>query len=195
MFGVRKTEYRSANMVSRLLSWTDGFAEWEFAARDGEIGVAFGGRVMAARQQPKGEPYVTIASAYDRRDDAGGPPTPRPSTSKPCGLAAHYRRSPDQLSEEEVRAYLVGCVSAASLVGRSRQATTAFNFSTATRSIAIGPCFQKKDPPAQAEAALQCAQPMPKSAIFSPRLRNPIYKACCTVIYACGLRAGEGNHS
>jgi integrase/recombinase XerD len=25
-----------------------------------------------------------------------------------------------------------------------------------------------------------------------PRLKNPIYKACCTVIYACGLRAGEG---
>ena len=25
-----------------------------------------------------------------------------------CQLAAHYRRSPDQLSEEEVRAYLLG---------------------------------------------------------------------------------------
>src|SRR5262245_66021260 len=24
-----------------------------------------------------------------------------------------------------------------------------------------------------------------------PRLRNPIYRACSTVIYACGLRAGE----
>jgi integrase/recombinase XerD len=23
------------------------------------------------------------------------------------------------------------------------------------------------------------------------RIRNPIYKACCTVMYACGLRAGE----
>jgi integrase/recombinase XerD len=25
-----------------------------------------------------------------------------------------------------------------------------------------------------------------------PRLRNPIYRACSSVIYACGLRAGEG---
>jgi integrase/recombinase XerD len=25
-----------------------------------------------------------------------------------------------------------------------------------------------------------------------PRLKNPIYKSCCILIYACGLRAGEG---
>src|SRR5262245_66432201 len=25
-----------------------------------------------------------------------------------------------------------------------------------------------------------------------PRLKNPIYRACSTLIYACGLRAGEG---
>jgi len=68
-----------------------------------------------------------------------------------CSLAAYYRRSPDELSEEEVRA-----VSAVSLAAPSRSSTTAFDFCTARPSIVTGHCFQKKDPPALAEVFAQC---------------------------------------
>ena len=58
----------------------------------------------------KGDPYVTIADADDRGHEAGGVAAGTQATCIDAvrKLAAHYRRSPDQLSEEEVRAYLVG---------------------------------------------------------------------------------------
>src|SRR5215475_10997774 len=74
------------------------------------------------------------------------------------GLAAHYHRSPDQLRERRFAPISWACVNGGLLAGPSRQATTACNFYIAIRSIAIGRCFQKKDPRAQAEAASQSAQ-------------------------------------
>jgi Phage integrase, N-terminal SAM-like domain len=53
-------------------------------------------------------------------------------------LAAHYRRSPDQLSEDEVRRYLLGQRERGVALGRSRSITEASNSSTAGRLIAIG---------------------------------------------------------
>jgi len=82
-------------------------------------------------------------------------------------------------------------VSAVLLAAPSRQTTTASNSFTSTRSIATGPCFQKK-----IREPKQKRLPNPLSDVqvrdLLPRLRNPIYKACSSVIYACGLRAGEG---
>ena len=49
------------------------------------------------------------------------------------GLAAHYRRSPDELSEEEVRAYLLKMREQGAARGTFKSTTTAFNFSTAAR--------------------------------------------------------------
>jgi hypothetical protein len=98
-------------------------------------------------------------------------------------LAAHYGRSPDRLSEEEVRAYLVGLRKAASHAAPSRRATTAFSSSTGKRSISIGHCFQKKDPPAQAEALTQCAgrRPSPPSSRphKEPNLQGLLQRHVC----------------
>ena len=75
-------------------------------------------------------------------------------------LTAHYRRSPDQLSEEEVRSYLPicsGCGIAVSPAEPSRPLITAFSSCTATRWIATGRCFLKKDSLTEAEALTPCA--------------------------------------
>src|SRR5262249_53846268 len=80
-------------------------------------------------------------------------------------LAAHYRRSPDGLSEEEVRAYLLAMRERGAARGTFKANHYGIQFLYAIRSTATGPCFQKKDPPAQAEAAPQSAQrcPCPQS--------------------------------
>ena len=59
--------------------------------------------------QPKGEPYVAIADANDRRHEARGLAAGTQATYIDAvrKLAVHYRRSPAQLSEEAVRSYLL----------------------------------------------------------------------------------------
>ena len=58
-----------------------------------------------------------------------------------CKLTAHYGRSPDTFTEEEVRAYLVSMRERGWRAERLRPITLAFSFSTAKRSIASGRCF------------------------------------------------------
>jgi len=72
-------------------------------------------------------------------------------------LAAHYQRSPDELSEEEVRSYLIRLRERGAARGtRSRPIITAFGFSITTPSAATGRCLLKKDSSADAEAPPQC---------------------------------------
>jgi integrase/recombinase XerD len=55
----------------------------------------------------------------------------------------------------------------------------------------LAPVFKKKiRQPKQKRLPNALSEPQVRDLL--PRLKNPIYKACCTVIYACGLRAGEG---
>ena len=58
-------------------------------------------------------------------------------------LAAHYRRSPDRLNEEEVRAYLLALRDRGA--APSRSCITASSSCTARRLIVTGPCLSKKD--------------------------------------------------
>lgn len=54
----------------------------------------------------------------------------------------------------------------------------------------LGPVFKKKiRQPKQKRLPNPLSGPQVRDLL--PRLRNPIYKACSTLIYACGLRAGE----
>jgi hypothetical protein len=66
-------------------------------------------RACCARSPFRKETYhVSITDADDRRDDfvGAGAGTQVTYIDAVRKLAAHYRRSPDQLTEEEVRAYL-----------------------------------------------------------------------------------------
>src|SRR5262249_17281914 len=55
----------------------------------------------------------------------------------------------------------------------------------------LGAVFKKKiRQPKQKRLPYALSEPQVRDLL--PRLRNPIYRACATLIYACGLRAGEG---
>src|SRR5262249_36073179 len=55
----------------------------------------------------------------------------------------------------------------------------------------LGAVFKKKiRQPKQKRLPNPLSDPQVRELL--PRLKNPIYRACLTVIYACGLRAGEG---
>ena len=65
---------------------------------------------MVARQQPKEVPMSPLRQRMieDMKLAGLSPTTHAIYINAVRGLAAYYRRSPDQLSEEEVRAYLLG---------------------------------------------------------------------------------------
>jgi Phage integrase, N-terminal SAM-like domain len=73
-------------------------------------------------------------------------------------LAAHYRRSPDHLSEEEVRSYLLSMRERGVARGTFKTNHYGIQFlyrHTLNREWAL---FSKKDPTAKAEAAPQSVQ-------------------------------------
>jgi hypothetical protein len=83
-------------------------------------------------------------------------------------LAAHYKRSPDVLSEEEVRAYLLGLRERGVARGTFKTSHYGIQFlyrSTLDRDWAL---FSKKRSASPSRSAYPMRWPTPKSAIFSP---------------------------
>jgi len=89
-----------------------------------------------------------------------------------CSLAAYYRRSPDELSEEEVRAYLLSLRERGVARGTFKTIHYGIQFLYCNTLNRDWPLFSKKDPPAQAEAFAQCPgrQPCPQ---HSPPYKEP----------------------
>jgi hypothetical protein len=81
-----------------------------------------------------------------------------------CSLAAYYRRSPDELSEEEVRPYLLSLRERGVARGTFKTIHYGIQFLYCNTLNRDWPLFSKKDPPAQAEAFAQCPgrQPCPQ---------------------------------
>lgn len=108
-------------------------------------------------------------------------------------LAEHFHRSPDQLSEEDLRQYFL-------YLANEKKAAR----STATIAI-CGIKFFYEQTLRQQWSTLQLVRP-PRSkklpVILSrdevrralAAVRIPAYRACLATIYACGLRANEGAH-
>ena len=125
---------------------------------------------MRARQQPKGVPHVTIASTYDRRHTlAGLSPTTQAIYIKAVrGLAGHYRRSPDGLSEEEVRAYLLAMRKSGAARGTFKANHYGIQFlyhHTLNRDWAL---FSKKRSASPSRSGSPIRSAMPKSAVSFP---------------------------
>jgi integrase/recombinase XerD len=106
-------------------------------------------------------------------------------------LAAHYRRSPDQLSEEEVRGYLLGLRQRGVHAAPSRPVITAFDSSITTRSARPGGCSGKKRIAAPRQKRLPDALSDEQVRQLLSGIRNPVHKTCLAVMYACGLRISE----
>ena len=106
-------------------------------------------------------------------------------------LAAHYRRSPDLLSEEEVRGYLLGLRQRGVARGTcSRPAGSAFAFSITIPSSAWG-LFGEKRIASPRQKRLPDALSEDQIRQLLGGIRNPVHKTCLAVMYACGLRISE----
>ncbi len=108
-------------------------------------------------------------------------------------LAEHYHRPPDQLTEEDLRQYFLY------LANEKRVAR-------ATATIALcGIKFFYERTLQRQWTTLQFVRPPREKKLpvvlsreevrrILPEVRIPVYRACLTTIYACGLRLLEGAH-
>ena len=108
-------------------------------------------------------------------------------------LAAHYHKSPDQITEAELRQYFLFLKNVK-------------HYSRNTMTVAIcGLRFFYEQTLNREWAIFGIVRPAPEKklpVILSPgevrqilgRIRLPRYKVCLTTIYACGLRLQEGTH-
>jgi integrase/recombinase XerD len=99
-------------------------------------------------------------------------------------LAAHYHRSPDLLSEEEVRNYLLGLRRACHAVP-SRPVIMACVSSTNTRSAVAGSCSGGKRIASPRQKRLPDALPDDQVRRLLSGIRNSTHKTCLAVMYAC----------
>jgi len=108
-------------------------------------------------------------------------------------LARHYDRPPDQLSEEQIRAFFLNLINdkqiASSTLTIYLCGIKFFYESTLKRQWPIfgliHPTTRKKMP---VILALEEVRHLPS------RVRRPVARMCLTMIYSCGLRASEGAH-
>ncbi len=108
-------------------------------------------------------------------------------------LAQFYHKSPDLVSEEELRRYFLNL----SLGKKLARSTTTVDLcaikfffeKTLQRSWPTLPLLrlarQRTLPVVLSQAEVQC---------ILEHVRFPIYRACLTTIYSCGLRISEGAH-
>ena len=105
-------------------------------------------------------------------------------------LAAHYKRSPDLLSEEEVRAYVLHLRDPVWRAAPSRPIMAAFGFSISGRLIATGRFFKKRVRAPRKQRLPAVLSDAEIRALLGC-VRNPIHRTCFALMYACGLRIGE----
>jgi integrase/recombinase XerD len=106
-------------------------------------------------------------------------------------LARHYRRSPDQVSEADLRAYFLhlGQVERCSR-GTLKIAISGIRFFFAVTLQRHWPVLGLLR--AGKEQKLPVVLSKDEVRAVLSRVRAPVYRACLTTIYACGLRISEG---
>jgi integrase len=119
--------------------------------------------------------------------------TPEADTRAVCQLAAHYHKSPDQISEAELRQYF--------LFLKNRK-----HYSRNTMTVAIcGLRFFYEQTLNRNWAIFGIVRPAPEKKLpvilslaevrqILGRIRLARYRVCLTTIYSCGLRLQEGTH-
>src|SRR5215210_502824 len=108
-------------------------------------------------------------------------------------FARYYNKSPDQISEEEVRRYFVY------LINEKRVSSSTVSVALCAIKFLYQRTLQRPFPVLD---LLRRPQLRPLPAVLSVEevrqllgcLRRPHYRACLTTIYAAGLRLNEGVH-
>ncbi len=117
-------------------------------------------------------------------------PTQRTYISAVRRLAAHYHRAPDQINQEELRQYflyLTGeCKRSPSSIRGTLCGLKFFYEKTLQRSW---PVFALVRPPYQKKLPVILTPDEVRR--FLEALREPVYRAYFTTVYACGLRLSE----
>ena len=108
-----------------------------------------------------------------------------------CQLAAHYRRSPDQLSEAAVRAYLLGLRQNGVARGTFKISQYGLRFlyhHTLGRGWGL---FGEKRIALPRQKRLPEALSDDQVRHLLGCVRSPIHRTCLAIMYACGLRISE----
>ena len=106
-------------------------------------------------------------------------------------LTAFYRRAPDQLSEEDVRRYLLGLRQRGVARGTFQIARYGLQFFYCHTLGRVGSCSGKKRIASPRQKRLPEALAEEQVRRLLGGVRNPVHRTCLTVMYACGLRVGE----
>jgi len=106
-------------------------------------------------------------------------------------LAEHFRRSPDRLSEDEIRSYFVHIRDVKHLARNSITIALCgikfFFEKTLKREWSV---FDIARPPRESKLPVILTRKEVRRILSG--VRNDTYRACLTTIYACGLRLTEG---
>jgi len=105
-------------------------------------------------------------------------------------LTAHYRKPPDQLSEEEVRTYLLALIDQG--VARGTFKSTRFGvqfFYQQTLGLKWGLFAKRIRLPRQKRLPEVLSDDEVRRLLGC--IRNPVHRSCLAVMYACGLRISE----
>lgn len=105
-------------------------------------------------------------------------------------LAAHYRKPPDQLSEEEVRTFLLALID--KRVARGTFKSTRFGvqfFYQQTLGCRWGLFAKRIRLPQQKRLPAALSDNDVRRLLGC--VRNPVHRSCLAVMYACGLRISE----
>src|SRR5689334_10871065 len=100
-------------------------------------------------------------------------------------LAKHYHKSPDLITEEELRAYLLDL--------QKQVAHRTFQIALAALRFLFEITLQRKWPvlefaAARKERSLPVVLSQEEVRSILAEVRAPVYRVCLTTIYSCGLR-------
>jgi site-specific recombinase XerD len=109
------------------------------------------------------------------------------------GIARHYHRSPEELSEEDLRQYFLY------LANEKKVARSTATIAICGIKFLYEQTLQRQwstlrlvRPPRGKKLPVILSREEVRRALAAVRI--PAYRACLTTIYACGLRANEGAH-
>lgn len=112
-------------------------------------------------------------------------------TSAICTLARHYRQSPDLISEEQIRKYFLHLTLERKVARPTATiALCALKFLFQNTLGRNWSCFKLLRPPKSKKVRVVLSRQETQKILSC--VRNPVYRACLTTIYACGLRLNEG---
>jgi site-specific recombinase XerD len=119
-----------------------------------------------------------------------GPKTQRSYTAAVRGLAKHYRKSPDQLTEEQVRDYILHCKRVRKLaIGTMRPIVYGIKFFYRQTAPRNWPLLQAIKLPKRDGLPIVLDREDVRRLLNA--VREPCYRAAFRLMYGCGLRNSD----